>query len=98
MSKLAAAFLYVGLIFFATADAAKANPEYAIETQIYGEFNGWEGETIVRLYNGQIWQQIEPYYWYYYAYMPKVLLFKTQYGWKMLVNGIEHPVGVQRIR
>src|SRR5438477_12644775 len=28
----------------------------AIETQIDGEFNGWEGETVVKLLNGQIWQ------------------------------------------
>jgi hypothetical protein len=29
----------------------------AIETMIAGEFNGWEGETIFKLDNGQIWQQ-----------------------------------------
>lgn len=25
-----------------------------VETQMDGEFNGWEGETIVKLMNGQI--------------------------------------------
>lgn len=27
-----------------------------IETFIDGDFNGWEGNTIVKLQNGQIWQ------------------------------------------
>jgi hypothetical protein len=28
-----------------------------IETQISGEFKGWDGETIFKMMNGQIWQQ-----------------------------------------
>jgi len=27
----------------------------AIETHIEGDFEGWEGETIYKLSNGQIW-------------------------------------------
>lgn len=36
----------------------------AIESEIEGEFNGWDGETIFKLTNGQIWQQAEYDYEY----------------------------------
>lgn len=69
-----------------------------IETQIDGEFNGWEGETIVKLMNGQIWQQTEYHYHYHYAYMPKVLVYRSGGGYKMKVEGVEKAVGVERLR
>ena len=64
-----------------------------IESQIDGEFEGWEGETIVKLTNGQIWQQTEYHYRYHYAYMPKVLIYRSGSGYKMKVDGIERAVG-----
>lgn len=69
-----------------------------IESQIDGDFDGWEGETIVKLTNGEIWQQSEYYYTYHYAFMPKVLIFKSNYGFKMKVDDVEKPVGVTRLR
>jgi hypothetical protein len=69
-----------------------------IESQIEGDFEGWEGETIVKLTNGQIWQQSEYYYYYRYAFMPKVLIFKSGGVYKMKVEGVEKPVGVTRLR
>ena len=69
-----------------------------IETQIDGEFNGWEGETIVKLMNGQIWQQTEYHYHYHYAYMPKVVVYRSGGGYKMKVEGVEKAVGVERLR
>jgi hypothetical protein len=57
-----------------------------VETQVDGEFNGWEGETIIKLMNGQIWQQTEYHYEYRYAYMPKVLVYPSDGGYKMSVN------------
>jgi hypothetical protein len=70
----------------------------AIETQVDGEFNGWEGETIVKLLNGQIWQQTEYHYEYHYAYMPKVLVYSAGGGYKMKVEGLSKAIGVQRLR
>lgn len=69
-----------------------------IETKIDGDFEGWEGETIVKLMNGQIWQQTEYHYHYHYAFMPKVLLFKSGTGYKMKVDGVEKAVGVKRLK
>jgi hypothetical protein len=70
----------------------------AIETQVDGEFNGWEGETVVKLLNGQIWQQTEYHYEYHYAYMPKVLVYAASGGYKMKVDGVSKAIGVQRLR
>jgi len=36
-----------------------------IEAQVDGEFNGWKGETIYKLRNGQIWQQAAYHYHYH---------------------------------
>src|SRR3989344_2622108 len=49
--------------------------EQPIESSIDGEFNGWEGETIYKLINGQYWQQSAYHYHYHYAYSPKVLIY-----------------------
>ena len=69
-----------------------------IESQIEDEFDGWEGETIVKLMNGQIWQQTEYYYHYHYAFMPKVLVYKSHGQWKMKVDGIDRAVGVEQLK
>jgi hypothetical protein len=76
---------------------ASATPS-VIETQVDGEFNGWEGETIVKLMNGQIWQQTEYHYQYHYAYMPKVLVYSSSGGYKMKIEGVEKAVAVQRLK
>jgi len=72
--------------------------EEIIETQIDGDFEGWEGETIVKLMNGQIWQQTEYYYHYHYAFMPKVTIIKSGAGYKMIVDGIPKAIGVTRLK
>ncbi|OKO80407.1 hypothetical protein [Bradyrhizobium sp. AS23.2] len=69
-----------------------------IETQVDEDFNGWEGETVVKLLNGQIWQQTEYHYEYHYAYMPKVLVYAAGAGYKMKVDGVSKAIGVQRLR
>ena len=69
-----------------------------IESQIDGDFEGWEGENILKLMNGQVWQQSEYYYHYHYAFMPKVFIFRSGHGYKMKVDGIEKAVSVKRLK
>jgi len=69
-----------------------------IESQINGEFEGWEGETIIKLMNGQIWQQTEYYYHYTYSFMPKVFIYKSGSGYKMKVDGVDKAIGVMLIK
>jgi hypothetical protein len=68
-----------------------------LERQIEGEFNGWSGETIVKMTNGEIWQQTEYYYQYRYSYRPKVLIINSG-GWKMKVDGIDKNIRVKRLQ
>ena len=70
----------------------------AIESRIDGEFTGWEGETIFKLQNGQIWQQATYAYTYHYAYMPKVVIYRTGGSWKMKVEGVERTISVKRLK
>jgi len=72
----------------------KSTPGRSIESQIDGEFEGFEGETIIKLMNGQIWQQTEYWYHYHYSYMPKVLIFQSGGSYKMKVDGIDKAIGV----
>lgn len=69
-----------------------------IESSINGTFNGWDGETVVKLMNGQIWKQSVYLYEYHYAYMPDVLIYKSASGYKMLVDGTDEAVSVERIK
>lgn len=83
---------------FTTPRAAVAPSSGVIESTIDGEFKGWEGGTIIKLSNGQIWQQTEYHYHYHYAYMPKVLIIATTSGYKAKVEGVSKAVGVTRLR
>ncbi len=69
-----------------------------VETRISGEFEGWQGDTIVKLMNGQIWQQSEYYYQYHYSYMPKVTIISISGQFKMIIDGIPKAIGVIRLK
>lgn len=69
-----------------------------IESRIDGDFNGWEGETIVKLQDGSIWQQSSYTYSYSYAYCPNVILFSDGGLIKMKVEGNNSIVTVTRLR
>ena len=69
-----------------------------IETQIDGEFEGWEGETIFKMMNGQIWQQSSYAYMYSYAYSPEVIIYETSSGYVMKVDGVEETINVIKLK
>lgn len=70
----------------------------AIESQIQGTFEGWSGETIFKLTNGQIWQQSSYAYTYSYSYSPEVLIYSGGGGCKMKVNGVSDSISVNRLK
>lgn len=72
--------------------------EPVIISQIDGEFEGWEGETIFRLMNGQVWQQSSYDYMYHYAYMPEVEIYETKNGYIMKVEDVEETIDVVRLK
>ncbi|OGP03826.1 MAG: hypothetical protein A2Z93_13355 [Curvibacter sp. GWA2_64_110] len=69
-----------------------------MESQIDGDFEGWDGDTVVKLTNGQIWQQSEYHYEYHYAFMPEVLIYPSGGGYKMKVDGADEAVAVRRLK
>ncbi|MGA2207717.1 MAG: hypothetical protein ABSG10_13400, partial [Terracidiphilus sp.] len=70
----------------------------AIESTISGEIEGWDGETIFKLDNGQIWQQAEYDYTYFYEYRPDVTIYETSSGCRMKVEDEDDTVIVKRIK
>lgn len=52
----------------------------AYEGRINGEYNGWDGETIYKLQDGHIIQQSRYKYHYYYAFSPKLIIFRSNSG------------------
>lgn len=69
-----------------------------IETQIDGTFEGWDGETIFRLSNGQVWQQASYAYTYHYAYRPKALIFADGSTYRLKVDGVDSTILVKRLK
>lgn len=70
----------------------------AVESRISGEIEGWDGDTIFKLDNGQIWQQAEYDYTYFYAYRPEVTIYQTSAGCRMKVEDETETVLVKRIK
>jgi hypothetical protein len=70
----------------------------AIESTISGDFEGWEGETVFKLDNGQIWKQTEYAYTYSYSYRPDVTIYQTSTGCRMKVEDEDETILVTRIK
>lgn len=69
-----------------------------IESQIDGEFTGWDGETVFELSNGQVWKQNRYAYKYHYSYRPRVVIYDSGSGYKLSVKGVTETLPVRRIR
>jgi hypothetical protein len=65
-----------------------------IESRIDGEFNGWMGETLFPLQNGQVWQQAVYAYHYHYAYSPAVQIVRSGSQYEMHVEQVDPTVTV----
>jgi hypothetical protein len=65
-----------------------------VKSRIEGEWTGWDGDTVVTLVDGSVWQQDEYYYRYQYKYRPEV----TVDGNKMQVDGMPKAIRVGRLR
>jgi hypothetical protein len=70
----------------------------AVESTLAGDFNGWEGETIFKLDNGQIWEQAEYSYTYSYSYRPEITIYQVSGGCRMKVEDEDETIMVRRIK
>lgn len=66
------------------------------ESRIDGEFKGWDGETIFKLQNGEIWQQAAYGYKINFANSPRVSIYQSGGVFRMKVEGIEEDIAVRR--
>lgn len=78
--------------------SVSSNCSPAIESTLEGDFNGWEGETIFKLDNGQIWEQAEYDYTYSYSYRPEVTIYQVSGGCRMKVADEDETILVRRIK
>ncbi|TVR55140.1 MAG: hypothetical protein EA425_00870 [Puniceicoccaceae bacterium] len=79
------------------AEIFRSTPE-VIESRILGRFTGWEGNTVFRLENGQVWRQAEPGVFYLPRTDPVIRIEKGMLGAYFLrVDGQGTRVRVRRI-
>jgi hypothetical protein len=76
----------------------KAGCKTPIETSIDGEFEGWAGETLFKLMNGQIWKQSSYSYTYTYKYSPSVVIYDSGGSCKLKVDGVNGEISVERLK
>lgn len=69
-----------------------------IDTNIDGYFEGWHGNSIFVLMNGQIWQQSSYDYAFHYSYYPRVIIYKSGSVSKMHVEGLNKDINVIRLK
>lgn len=71
-----------------------------INSRLVGEFNGWRGNAVFTLENGQVWEQIDASALYASKLTnPKVrLAFSGFSGWKLQVDGYNAWVKVKRVK
>lgn len=58
-----------------------------IESKIDGTFEGWDGDKVYTLTNGQVWKQKKYKYKYKYAYRPEVIIAEINGSYVMKVKG-----------
>ena len=79
-------------------ESDQRQPLAAIHAHIEGKFSGWDGATIFRLDNGQVWRQRLRGRYRHEATNPAVRIDKGRYGYYLTLIATERQVAVTRIR
>lgn len=91
-------FIFALLINFTScSNNQSTGKEDEIESSIQGTFNGWAGETLFPLSNGQLQKQCGYAYKYSYAYNPKATISKDNGDYYLQVDGRDDKVKVCKI-
>lgn len=67
-----------------------------VQATIISDFDGWSGDTVFELDNGEIWRQNEYDNHHSYSYRPKVIIYSTGFTYRMFVEGKN--IEVERIQ
>lgn len=76
------------------AGTVPSDTEKVMSLYVTGSWSGWDGDTIVKLTDGSVWEQAEYHYEYRYAYRPTARIE----GDVMFVDGMTRGVRVRRLR
>ncbi len=78
-------------------EVREAQKDFEIVSRISGEFSGWDGETVFRLENGQVWRQrLQGRYFYSGPPQPEVRITRNYLGfYKITVVETGKSVGVK---
>jgi len=74
----------------------RGEPE-RIESRILGTLNGWNGRTVFRLENGQVWQQADTSTYDVTLQDPQVVIKRLGFGYLLTLPGHSGTVFVRRI-
>jgi len=70
-----------------------------IESRYVGSFEGWSGDTIFELENGQVWQQSQSGRLVYRAQDPKIVIKRGMLGgYYLSVDDVNRRVRVKRLK
>lgn len=69
-----------------------------IESYVSSDFDGLQRGNIYVLANGQVWEQTEYYFYYNFAYRPRVRIYMSHGTYLMRVEGVNRAVAVVRRR
>jgi hypothetical protein len=75
----------------------RASDEF-IESRIAGDFEGWSGDTIFKLDNGQVWQQDSSSVYVSVKVRPRVTIYRSNGRLVMQVDGVPRTVAVKRLK
>ena len=79
--------------------AVKQEEKKDIQATIIGQFNGWNGDTLFQLSNGQVWKQRLTGTWKTDLQNPEIMIYKNFFGfYEMKVLNAKRKVGVKRIK
>ena len=76
--------------------AARGEPD-RIESRILGTFTGWNGRSVFKLENGQVWQQADSSTYDVTLHDPKVVIKHLGLGYLLTIPGQSGTVFVRRI-
>lgn len=78
----------------------EADKNYEVVSRIEGEFSGWDGNTVFRLENGQVWRQrLDGRYFYRGGPRPEVRISRNWLGfYRLTLIEADRSIGVSRVR
>ena len=70
----------------------------ALPARIVGEFVGWDGKTLFKLDNGQVWRQSTSGVYRHKSTDPEITIERGAFGYKLRVVETKRSIAVRRIK